>query len=405
MTDMDAAPSFGTTLRTLRTMRGWSLRDLGERITFHRAYVGKVEQGEKFPLRQFAKLADKELGASGILLSVWEREHEQRQAASATGQLLTASVADSLRLIQAEGDSGIDELHEEGAHLAVAYLGEAPSAMLREAVKVRAQIFARLSRHDYRPSELADLYAALGLVQGVLSYAALDLGHSSAAMTHAEAAWACAQRIESNELRAWVRGTQSLISRFDSRYEDAEELARDGLRYPARGTGRLRLLSGVAQCRANLGDSVEANRLLDEAARERESLSSTDTVEGLFGFSEAKQHYYAGSSLMWLPSSPDLQRAAEEAELAVAMWEEAPSESRSLDDEALAHIYAATAHMRLGALDAARAAILPVLQLPPERHISWIVKRLRGLAEALEADYVGSSEAADLSDEIREVSG
>lgn len=402
----DEETRFGSVLRELRSERGWSLRDLGTRITFHRGYVGKVEQGEKFPDRQFAVLADKELATSGALLAAWDQEHERRQAAERTGRLLTASVADSLRLIESEAqDSELDQLHETGARLAVAYLGRPPGPMLMEAVEARAELLRRLRWHDYRPGELADLYMTLGRVQGVLSYAALDLGHSAAAMTHAQAAWVCAERVDSNELRAWVRGTESLISRFDQRYKDAEELAWDGLRYRGRGTGRLRLLAGVAQCRANLGDSDGANEALDIAARERETLTSTDDVEGLFGFSRAKQHYYAGSSLMWLPGRADLERSAREASLAVSMWEGDPPASRSLDDEALAHVYAATAHVQLGDLDAARGAIAPVLAMPADRRISWILKRLRGVAGKVDHGFPGSDEAAAFRDEIRQVSG
>lgn len=405
----DEETRFGSVLRELRSQRGWSLRDLGSRITFHRGYVGKVEQGEKFPERQFAALADKEFGGSGVLLAAWDREHEQRQAAERTGRLLTASVTDSLRLIESESErserSELDQLHETGSRLAVAYLGTPPAPMLMEAVEARAELLRRLRWHDYRPGELADLYMTLGRVQGVLSYAALDLGHPAAAMTHAQAAWVCAERVDSNELRAWVRGTESLISRFDQRYKDAEELAWDGLRYPGRGTGRLRLLAGVAQCRANQGDSEGANEALDIAAREREALTTTDEVEGLFGFSRAKQHYYAGSSLMWLPGQADLERSAREATLAVSMWEGEPPEARSLDDEALAHIYAATAHVQLGDLDAARGAVAPILALPADRRISWILKRLRGLAGKVDQGFPGSGDAAALRDAIREVSG
>jgi hypothetical protein len=79
---------------------------------------------------------------------------------------------------------------------------------------------------------------------------------------------------------------------------------------------------------------------------------------------------YAGSSLIWLDGGPDAQRAAQEAAQAIAIWEHAPPESRSLDDEALAHVYQATAHLQLRQLDAATAAIRPILDLAPERQIS-----------------------------------
>ena len=54
-------------------------------------------------------------------------------------------------------------------------------------------------------------------------------------MTHAEAAWICAEWAGDNELRAWVRGTQSLIARFDGDYDQALGYVLDGLTYETHG--------------------------------------------------------------------------------------------------------------------------------------------------------------------------
>jgi tetratricopeptide (TPR) repeat protein len=225
----------------------------------------------------------------------------------------------------------------------------------------------------------------------VLAYAALDLGDSKAALTHAEAAWVCAERAQDNELRAWVRGTQSLIARFDGDYDQAMSYVLDGLRYGTPGTGKLRLLCGYAQCHANLGDSHGTNHALDLALVERERVSTADSVRGIFEFSEAKQHYYAGSSLIWLDGGPDAERAAREAAEAINLWTHEPVETRSLDDEALAHVYQGTAHLQLGQLDAATHAVRPILDLPAERQISWIRKRLARFAGMLRDEpYTGS---------------
>jgi tetratricopeptide (TPR) repeat protein len=221
-------------------------------------------------------------------------------------------------------------------------------------------------------------------------------------MTHADAAWVCAERAQDNELRVWVRGTQSLIARFEGDYDGAMGYVLEGLTYETPGTGELRLLSGYAQCHANLGDSRGANDALNFALTKRERLSTVDSIAGIFEFSEAKQHYYAGSSLIWLDGGHDAQRAAQEAGEAIALWENAPPESRSLDDEALAHIYQATAYLQLGQLDAAADAVRPILDLPPERQISWIRKRLARFAGILRDDrYAGSHAAIDLYDEIQ----
>jgi tetratricopeptide (TPR) repeat protein len=261
-----------------------------------------------------------------------------------------------------------------------------------------------LRRHQYRPDELADLYLTLGRLQGVLAYAALDAGDPTSAMTHADAGWVCAERAGDNELRAWVRGTQSLIARFDGDYDKAMRYLSDGFAYQTPGTGRLRLLCGYAQCHANLGDSRGANEALNQALRERQRLAGTGSPAGIFGFSEAKQHYYAGSSLIWLDGDLEAARAVREAGEAIAIWEREDPGSRPLDDEALAHIYLATAHLQLGRLDAAADAVRPILDLPSERQISWVRRRLGRLGDLLRnGRYAGSHEAMELFDEVRAI--
>lgn len=398
--------SFGELVRDLREARSWSLRDLGERISFSRGYVGRVEVGERFPERPFAKLADEALTAHGALLDAWDAENGLRRQAERIGQILTASVADSVRLIGSEERADVDDLQRRAAALSVDYLAALPGPMLMSAVDLRSEIVGRLRSHDYKVHELRDLYRSFAVVQGVLAYAALDLGHADGAATHAELGWRLAERNDDNEMRAWVRGTQSLISRFSGDYAGAQTLVEDGLRYPTPGTGRLRLLAGLAQCRANQGDSEGANDTLNLAARDRDDLRSTDSVPGLFEFSRAKQHYYVGSSLMWLPDRRDAERAAHEAALAIAMWEGEGPESRSLDDEALAHIYQATAHVHLGDLDGADAAVAPILGLPEDRQISWIKKRLANLATELDVRMYAKSRAAlELRDRLMSAAG
>jgi transcriptional regulator with XRE-family HTH domain len=394
---------FGAHLRQLRAANGWSLRDLGTRMHFNRGYIGKVEQGEKFPERHFAETADRVLDANGALVRAWEIDAQRRWEAEKVGRLLIASTRDSLRLLAgSEERMELSDLDGATRQLAVDYLHTPPAPMLEQGVELRSEALRRLRQHQYRPTELADLYLIVGRLQGVLAYSALDLGDPTAATTHAEAAWLCAERAADNELRTWVRGTQSLIARFEADYERAMSYVVDGLRYHSAGTGRLRLLCGYAQCHANLGSSQGTNDALDLALIERERLTTADPLGGIFEFSEAKQRYYAGSSLIWLDGRPNAERAAREAGQAIQIWENEPPQTRSLDDEALAHVYRGTAYLQLRQLDAANTAIRPILELPPERQISWIRKRLTRFAHMLRHEpYDGSHEAADLYNEIQ----
>ena len=161
------------------------------------------------------------------------------------------------------------------------------------------------------------------------------------------------------------------------------------MKFAGHGTSTVRLLCGGAQCMANIGATVAAQRLLDRAADARDT-ASEDTVCGLFAFSYAKQLYYAGSSLMWLDDRTALQRADRDASAAIALWEQEAADCRSLDDEALARCTSNSSpeawRDRRGHGCSASYACLP-----QERQISWIRRRIGELADLLTPDRFDSS--------------
>jgi hypothetical protein len=198
-----------------------------------------------------------------------------------------------------------------------------------------------------------------------------------------------------------VRGTQSLITRFAGDYPRALAYAVDGLEHADTGTARVRLLCGLAQCHANMGDASGTRAALDAAATAREHATGTDDLPGLFAFSAAKQAYYSGSSLIWLTGKADARRALAEAQRALTLWSTADPRDRSQDDQALAHVYAATACLLLGDLDSAAAWLAPILDLPADRRISWIGKRLARVDAMLAAQpYASAALGVDTRERI-----
>lgn len=316
--------------------------------------------------------------------------------------LLSASAKGSELLIASNIHSNdLDSLGGIVEQLAISYLASPAKPMLTQGMEVQQELASRFKVGAIRPRELADFYVALGRVSGILAYAALDFGRSDIARQHIGAAWHMAEMAEDNELKAWVRGTQSLIARFDQKWAEATFYVGDGMRYAGAGTSHLRLLSGAAQCAANLGDVERAIEYLNQAERERDTVGK-DSIEGIFGFSRAKQWYYGGSSLMWLPERHALERAEKSSEAAIETWEHETHAQRSLDDEALAHIYLATARIQLHNLDGAMEAVRPILQLPADRQISWISKRVANLGSLLDSKYYSKSpEAKAARDEFR----
>jgi tetratricopeptide (TPR) repeat protein len=268
--------------------------------------------------------------------------------------------------------------------LALEYLSHPGAALLDQITAARREVVITLRAGRLRDHhQIRYLTTDVGYLSGILAYAALDHGHPRAALAHAEAAWQAAELVGSHQLRAWVRGTQSLILRFAQRYAEALDLAEDGLRYATTGTARARLLAGIGQCHANMGDAQSTRRSLTAAASAMDSTHGVDQVGGLFTFSQAKLHYYSGSSLIWLDGGEDARRAVDQAHTAIALWERSSDAERSVADEALAHVYAATAFLQLRELEGAEAELEPILSTPSGRRISWIAKRMDRVTDIL----------------------
>ncbi|RPE27324.1 helix-turn-helix domain-containing protein [Kitasatospora cineracea] len=393
---------FPKLLRMLRLDAGLSLEGLAGQVHYSRGHVHNVESGARPATADFAAAADRALCSEGLLEHQWRRDQDRARDAH-LASAMTAALRRSRDLAQMPG-LDVDDLAADAADLAVEYLSAPPGPMLQQAHQVRQEVTGRLRQRHHRPGERAELYVAAGRLSGVLAYAALDLGDARAAMEHCRAALRCAEFAGDTELLVWVRGTQSLIARFEQDFVAASGFVDEGLQHAGRvpGTGLARLLCGRAQCLANLGDSAGSNAALDAAWAARDEAVGQDAVGGLFTFSAAKQQYYAGSALIWLPGRADNERAAEQAGAAIGLWQEQGPAERSLDDEHLAHVYLATARAQLGDVEGAAAAVEPVLSLPAEMQISWIVKRMGRLAGVLSGPrFAGSRSAVETVEAIR----
>ncbi|HWD09348.1 MAG TPA: hypothetical protein VHA57_09655 [Actinomycetota bacterium] len=320
--------------------------------------------------------------------------------------LVAASTSDATALIGAAAVAGYDhsslpaQAYADADCLATRYLTSAPAPILAEAHAQRRHVLSVL--HDrIPPGRARDLYLVAALLSGITAYACLDLGYPDAAMTQADAGLLCATFAGHDALRAWMFGTQSLIARFQGRYAEALDLAREGLAYATTGTALERLRCGEAQSLACLGDragTLQALALADEA---REQNATGDIAHGLFTFSEAKHAYYAGSALIWLPDPEEARIAEEQSERAIALFAAGSADERNVADEALAHVYLGTAGVILGDLDRVLDAIRPVLNIPPDQRISWQRKRLARLGDMLGSDpFQRSRLARDVREEI-----
>ena len=412
-------PAWAVTLREERQRHRWSQLKLAVELEHAADRLGHPcptreslirmirswENGEHKPTDENAVLLAAALGSvvhDLLRLASANRDHQATPEA-----LVIATSRESAAFINKTGHEVIDpttleQLQADTSRLAVSYLSAPALATLTETREVRARALRTL-QVGCPPDQLKDLYLLIGQLSGVMAYTALDLGYPHEAMTHSRMTWLCGNLAGHNGLRAWVRGTQSLIARFARRFDEAYEFLQAGTEYATEGTAYARLACGEAQCFAHFGDSKSAHAALHRADDSLEQMTTPDTLGGLFTFPQAKRFYYAGSSLIWLPGRHDSEVAEKEAEEAIRLWQEGRPDERSHPDELLAHVYLATARLQQGEVDGAAIALRPVLDIPPERRISWHRRRLDRVAEILDSDhYRNSSSVQSTKEEIEE---
>lgn len=389
----------GRTLKQLRGERGISLRELAGLLFTDYTLLSRFESNARWPKdRGWVEQADIALNGGGVLVAAWDADQKDLARRNDTVKMLKRAQLESEQLLALPDAVGLDSIEQGITEIAERARFEAYDRTLERALDLRAELMRRIRERAYLPDQQRELFVALGRVCGVLSYLTLDLGQADTARVHAEAAFTLGDRAGHDGLRAWSRGTQALAWRFTKNFEQARDAAQDGLNYVSTSTGTTepRLLCGLAASVANLGDSGLALDLLDAAERARER-TGPDEVGGLFRFSEAKQIYYRGFSLMWADDPRVLRKSALASEDAIRAWQV----QRSPGDEMLSQIYLASASARLGDLDSSLAAVEPVLLSPISAHFSWVRKRLKQLDGLLADNFPDSAAAADARATLR----
>jgi len=320
------------------------------------------------------------------------------------GQVVARSaglVRDFLRDAEATnvGTEALDQLADDVRRLAVAYPRQPLASLLEDIADAQARALGFL-RGRQRLEHTRDLYFLAGVVSGLMAKAAHDLGAPYDALTHARAAYACADKAGHDGLRAWTRGMQSLISYRSGRLDDAVRYAEQGADAAARsqGTAAVWLAIGQARPLAALGRVPEAYAAIARAAaaRDRVRPDELDGLGGLCTFTRPRQLYYAADSLSWggYDESDHTERLAVAA---LEAYDHAPESDRSFGDEAGARCALAMARIARREIEGAAEAVAPVLELPPAQRIHGVVIAVENVHRALVDLGSEARAAADLA--------
>jgi hypothetical protein len=302
------------------------------------------------------------------------------------------------------GETTLEQLRADVVQLSRDYMTAEPFTLFLEMRRVRSRMYAALDRRLW-PRDQAELYFLLGCLNSLMASAANALGYPQSAEELVRVGWAYASVIDHRPLMAYLRLDLANIAYWASRPRQCRDLAQSGLRYIAGGPTAAMLHLKHGRASARLGDAEAARRALADAEEITEHEWRDDLVEigGDFDLSRASGHYLAGSALIEIPGAED--SAAAELESATSLYAAGPrpGEVYGYTMEALARIELATARLRARQLDAATAAMAPVLALPSAKRIASLSQRLgRVRAELARPHYQRAAQARELDEQVEE---
>ncbi|GAA2775236.1 hypothetical protein [Saccharopolyspora taberi] len=299
------------------------------------------------------------------------------------------------------GPHTLEQFRADVRRIVTTYPNRPVYPMFAELRELRNRTFDLLEGRQ-RPEHARELYLVAGVVCGALANASFDLGWLSAAETQARTAFLCAELAGSNSLRAWIRGTQSLVAYWDDRARDAVQLAADGWHYvPENGTARVRLAAIEARAQGRLRDERATEDALRRAERAREEVLGEDYPGGMLAFPTAKQTFYGATARLWLGDPANLVKAERQAEKAIDLYQQDPPERRRLGELSLARLDLAAARLGQENLEGAADQVQQVLAVAHRRRTDSVVRRLRQLTGTLQRPrFQTSALAVDLHDQI-----
>jgi transcriptional regulator with XRE-family HTH domain len=301
------------------------------------------------------------------------------------------------------GEATLEQLRADVERLSRNHMTGEPFAVFQEMRLVRSRIYMALDRQLW-PRDQTELYFLLSLLHALMAAAANGLGNRQAAEELIRAGWAYAVAIDHRPLMATLRLELANIV-YWLRPRHSRDLARSGLEYLSDGPNAAQLHLRHGRAAARLGDADTARQAITAAHEARARTHHDEVLEigGEFDLSKATQHFLAGSTLLEI-QTPDAQREAlRELRQASTLYTAGPEPGEDHYDGYVAcnSIDLATALLRDGQLDAAAAALEPVLGLPPDRRIEAVLRRLHRMRpELAAANYQGQALANDLDQTI-----
>jgi transcriptional regulator with XRE-family HTH domain len=274
-----AGDDLGMRLRAARRRRGMSLAVLGGLCDLSASYLSMVENGKR-RLDSYSLIL-----ALAAALGVPPADIAPGMPDSATppargrAEGAAAVLARVEKLRNGVVDPEIIDCAQRNVQHVVAEYEQLDHSVLEPAMlKQRAEIDTVLERCT-QPKQRQQLLEVAGMTSGLLGYIAVGRSDFPLARAYCGEAFQLGEFTQRMDLQAWSRGLQSFCEYYSGRYDDALQLATDGLNYAQSGPQSVRLtINGAARALGKLGDTHGVHRAVGQAY---DLLSRHDVPDGV----------------------------------------------------------------------------------------------------------------------------
>lgn len=296
----------------------------------------------------------------------------------------------------ATGDGAIEEIARAAVSLAETHTRLPARKTLFEVLRLQRQAQTLLENGRMRFRQTREL---LKVNADLLAHACIlygDLNEDLTAEQYGATALLFAQEAGASEAAAWY--ARSKTARWQDKYLEAADLARQGFERSPRAPIRVQLAYYEANAAALLGDSIRARDALKRGEEAAESSFAPEAGISVWSFPTQRMALFA---LSVATRTQDPHAALRAAQTAEAGWES--GDPRVPTTWAQIKVGSAIARLMQGDLDGAVTEVTPMLTLEPEFRVATVTRYLAQLDQRLRHPKFQLSRAAvDLRQQIRE---
>ncbi|TDC54465.1 XRE family transcriptional regulator [Actinomadura sp. KC345] len=382
--------TFGEKLRALMAERQISQRKLAKLVPCDGGHLSKIANGHKRPSPELANRLDELLEADGKLAAL----RPERPSSAGEDILNLAAWLEETNV----GDGAVGHFETATRRLVYDYPRQPPLAVLHEAQALQERVWGILRGGRQRIAQTRAILAVSAELFALISLLAGDIARYRLADAYGYAAWTCADEADSDAARAIVLCAKSKTARWEGRYVEAADLARQGFEL-APATARARVLLAVSEATAlqSRGDIRAATAAVRRAQSARDAHSATHESADAWSCTRAREAAYALQVGLGARDPGRILRSVADADDA---W--ADGDQWVYGTWAQVRIGAALAHVMSGDIEDADAELDGVFDLGTEYRVVTIVGRMGEISRRLgHRRYEGDPRAAELREKIR----